>query len=318
MTIQLSTKESARLSELESVISKGQKTFIEVGHALVEIKTSKLYRQKAHTFDEYCQNTFGWGKRRASQICAGVGVWENAKESGQPLPQNEHQARKLLADAKPKKGNNCSPSTTMAERVAKNHATTLSENITPKKAPCSEFSSKNIDLNVYVSEPRVHTTPEDTALAQEFAGYPKNIELKVTVTNEKQESKLRTLIAGINEENGDKEPASKTPARDLIRRLTSAYKELTGNELLVSGADAGQVQRLVKINGASRSNEIVLTFRKACQATTGFHSTKHVHQIASFLKFYGEIRNEISEGGQRTNSGSAQKRGAVPNHAEGF
>ncbi len=43
-TTQLSKSESQQLSKLESVITKGMKTFVEVGNALKEIRDSRLYR----------------------------------------------------------------------------------------------------------------------------------------------------------------------------------------------------------------------------------------------------------------------------------
>ena len=65
LTEALELAESKRLIALESVISKGQKTFVEVGEALAEIRDSKLYRSDHKTFEDYCQSKWGWKKAHA-------------------------------------------------------------------------------------------------------------------------------------------------------------------------------------------------------------------------------------------------------------
>ena len=41
-----SIRESQRLQELEKLIAKGQKTFVEVGLALAEIRDMRLYKRE--------------------------------------------------------------------------------------------------------------------------------------------------------------------------------------------------------------------------------------------------------------------------------
>ncbi len=48
---------------VEGVISLGLKTFVEVSHALKEIRDSKLYRQEYPTFDKYCREKWGWSRQ---------------------------------------------------------------------------------------------------------------------------------------------------------------------------------------------------------------------------------------------------------------
>ena len=158
--------------------------------------------------------------------------------------------------------------------------------------PCGET-----EKDYPASEPRVHTTPEDTALAHEFAGYPKTI--AVIVHNEQEEFDVRKLMVNFADRHGETESASKTPARDLIRKLTGAYKELTGRTLLVTGADAAQVKRLIQMNGVSCRDEIVLTFRTACQATSGWYATNKSHQLSTFVQNYNSIRNELAQESQK-------------------
>lgn len=61
----LTTNEQARLAECEAVIEKGLDTFVEVGIALDIIRGAKLYRFRYKTFEEYCNERWGFKKRRA-------------------------------------------------------------------------------------------------------------------------------------------------------------------------------------------------------------------------------------------------------------
>jgi len=68
----MSIRESQRLSELEKVIAKGQKTFVEVGLALAEIRDLRLYKREYSSFAEYCQKKWGWEKRYTNYVIAGA------------------------------------------------------------------------------------------------------------------------------------------------------------------------------------------------------------------------------------------------------
>jgi hypothetical protein len=54
-----------RLAELEKVIAKGKKTFVEVGLALAEIRDLRLYKREYSGFEEYCRKKWGWEKAYA-------------------------------------------------------------------------------------------------------------------------------------------------------------------------------------------------------------------------------------------------------------
>lgn len=58
-----------QLGELESVIERGMKTFVEVGAALLEIRTERLYRAAGFDdFDTYCRERWGWTRQRGHQL----------------------------------------------------------------------------------------------------------------------------------------------------------------------------------------------------------------------------------------------------------
>jgi hypothetical protein len=64
----LSRQELARLRERETVIERGLETFLEVGNALEEIRTSRLYRQTYPTFQAYVRDRWAILLSRANQL----------------------------------------------------------------------------------------------------------------------------------------------------------------------------------------------------------------------------------------------------------
>lgn len=85
--------ESKRLIALEGVIQKGLSNFIEVGNALAEIKSDKLYRAEFGTFDNYCCQKWGFKRHNALDLIATATAAQNVEEV-QQIPTRE-QARPL-------------------------------------------------------------------------------------------------------------------------------------------------------------------------------------------------------------------------------
>lgn len=89
---ELSKIEQDALRDCEEVIAKGMTNFRDVGEALMRIRDEKLFRQKFGTFEEYCQTTWDFGKRRANQIIAAtkVELIESTpqKKSGKKISQS--------------------------------------------------------------------------------------------------------------------------------------------------------------------------------------------------------------------------------------
>ena len=80
-----SLRESQRLQELEKLIAKGQKTFVEVGLALAEIRDLRLYKREYSGFEEYCRKKWGWTKQHAYRLIEAAPV---AKSNLQVTTQN--------------------------------------------------------------------------------------------------------------------------------------------------------------------------------------------------------------------------------------
>jgi hypothetical protein len=87
--------EAQYLDRCEAVITRGMKTFIEVGNALSEIRDERLYRASHGTFDEYCRDRWGWTSSRARQLIGAAETVTNVTAIGGTAPGTESQAREL-------------------------------------------------------------------------------------------------------------------------------------------------------------------------------------------------------------------------------
>ena len=86
--------ETIRLAALERVIERGKQTFIEVGEALAEIRTKRLYRETHATFEEYLRKRWGMGRSQAYRLIDASGVVAAMSPIGDK-PASEAQARAL-------------------------------------------------------------------------------------------------------------------------------------------------------------------------------------------------------------------------------
>ncbi|MFN8160610.1 MAG: hypothetical protein U0R52_06150 [Solirubrobacterales bacterium] len=90
------TAPARRLGELERVIDRGLRTFVEVGNALREIRDERLYHGSHTTFEDYCRERWGFSRQRAHQHIEAAevaGVLSTTVDK--PAPETERQAREL-------------------------------------------------------------------------------------------------------------------------------------------------------------------------------------------------------------------------------
>lgn len=66
--VQLAKSEQGVLAECEEIIERGLESFIEVGNALLRIRSEKLYRVQFDTFEIYCSLKWGMSRPRAYQM----------------------------------------------------------------------------------------------------------------------------------------------------------------------------------------------------------------------------------------------------------
>ncbi len=90
----LTRPEKTAFAKHEATIERGLQTFVEVGQALAEIRDRRLYRQSHATFEAYCNERWGRGRRWANQlVCASVAAVHVGKHVSQT--PNARQAMAL-------------------------------------------------------------------------------------------------------------------------------------------------------------------------------------------------------------------------------
>jgi hypothetical protein len=86
-----------RLKHLETIISKNQYRFYEIGKALLEIRDSRLYKQVLFTsFEAYARSRWDIGRSQIYRLIDAYGVINNLSPIGDRLPGNETQTRPLV------------------------------------------------------------------------------------------------------------------------------------------------------------------------------------------------------------------------------
>jgi len=90
----LNVIERGELRKAEATIETGQRTFMDVGNALLAIRDGRLYRESYKTFDAYCNERWGLERNYANKLIAGTKVVESLGTTV-PKPETEGQAREL-------------------------------------------------------------------------------------------------------------------------------------------------------------------------------------------------------------------------------
>ncbi|MGO8683426.1 MAG: hypothetical protein ACLQUT_02430 [Thermoleophilia bacterium] len=82
------------LADLETIIERGQQTFVEVGNALMEIRDQRLYRETHATFEAYCKERWGWSRISAYRHIEAAEVVQMLPMGN--TPDTERVARELI------------------------------------------------------------------------------------------------------------------------------------------------------------------------------------------------------------------------------
>lgn len=83
------------LMQLESVIARGKRTFVEVGEALAKIRDRKLFKPEFDSFEVYCREKWGWAKSYAYNLISAAEVAQDLPETVSTIVETESQAREL-------------------------------------------------------------------------------------------------------------------------------------------------------------------------------------------------------------------------------
>lgn len=100
--VTLGTADRKKRDGLISVVTVGERTFIEVGNALRVLRDDKLYLETHVTFEEFCKAIWGYPKSHAYQLMGSAqaassvsAIADKNTPSSQPAAINEGQARVL-------------------------------------------------------------------------------------------------------------------------------------------------------------------------------------------------------------------------------
>ena len=100
MSAKLTVKDIVDLDRLEKIVQLGQKTFVAVGRAMVEINQRQLWRRDYSTEEAYWEKRWGWGRSHMHRQLAAFKVDAQLQEEGvaeEDLPQTEREARAIAA-----------------------------------------------------------------------------------------------------------------------------------------------------------------------------------------------------------------------------
>ena len=84
----LSAAEKARFGQLEILVERNLTGFIACGRALLEIRDTRLYRERYATFEAYCRERFGLSRSTCDQLVKSTQAVETLLEAGVQVPVN--------------------------------------------------------------------------------------------------------------------------------------------------------------------------------------------------------------------------------------
>jgi hypothetical protein len=88
----LTTEERVRLGQLIRTVERGLSQFLAVGAALLELRSSRLYRETHDTFESFCRETFGLARSTTDQVIRSATAAQLLIDNGVTLPPNTTEA----------------------------------------------------------------------------------------------------------------------------------------------------------------------------------------------------------------------------------
>jgi hypothetical protein len=88
----LTQQERVRLGQLIRTVERGLSQFLAVGAALLELRSSRLYRETHDTFESFCRETFGLARSTTDQVIRSVSTAQLLIDSGVELPATTTEA----------------------------------------------------------------------------------------------------------------------------------------------------------------------------------------------------------------------------------
>lgn len=88
----LTVQERVRLGQLIRTVERGLSQFLAVGAALLELRSSRLYRETHDTFESFCRETFGLARSTTDQVIRSAFTAQLLIDSGVELPATTTEA----------------------------------------------------------------------------------------------------------------------------------------------------------------------------------------------------------------------------------
>jgi hypothetical protein len=88
----LSVQERVRFAQLTRIVETNLSSFLAAGKALAEIKSSRLFREKFETFEQFARETFGLCRSTADQLVRSTATADLLMANGIELPGNTTEA----------------------------------------------------------------------------------------------------------------------------------------------------------------------------------------------------------------------------------
>jgi EVE domain len=82
----LTVQERVRLGQLIRTVERGLSQFLAVGAALLELRSSRLYRENHDTFENFCLETFGLARSTTDQVIRSASTAQLLIDNGVELP----------------------------------------------------------------------------------------------------------------------------------------------------------------------------------------------------------------------------------------
>jgi hypothetical protein len=129
----LTTQEKVRLGQLELTIEKNLGGFIACGRCLLEIRESRLWRERYSSFADYCRERFALARSTADQLCRSTQVYQtlNASLTGSSTPVPETTPEIVFR-----------PLTTLPSSELQKETWRLAATLSPDKKPTRTIASR--------------------------------------------------------------------------------------------------------------------------------------------------------------------------------
>ena len=292
-----------------------------------EAKRTEIWKDKWSSWQEYCEKEFGKSRQRAYELLEVAETIDEIKsvcladiESGKNKEILENLNRRQVAELK---------GLTPDQKAGVFHkAVAVSGGKAPKPETIAKVRRSSFDpdteprdnVSCYLSGPVSGNVPRDTidreerdpadkmpkstpedVVAARMAVNPTADEknslryphlFSFAVNSYEEEQVLQVAKEKILVKRGSKNGHSKIDMRDAIAKVCLSYKGVTGKKLSVKPMDAGQLRRLFE---SGITLEECIEVGERAWVSREFWSKGQSHQLATFVKHFGTIRNEVTQ-----------------------